>query len=275
MANILIVGAGWLGTPLAQMLTVQGHSVAVTRRSQRRLDEFPISAVNTTLLDLNQKDSEQTLTEIIKQYAITQVVGAFPPGFRKGNGDEYAQQWKKLVNATSQCGIHKLVMVSSTTVYPNLALDMKEEAASLLLAKDNDQFSDNARIMLQAEQYVIDSGIEYTIVRCSGLMGADRHPSRFAAHLKQVSRKAPANMLHQTDAVAATAFALSHIRNEVVNATTPKTVSKAEFYQAAINTRHSQIPLPPVTDAVDKRIVADKLISLGYQFHFNSTLDAL
>ncbi|CAH1520575.1 Pyridine nucleotide-disulfide oxidoreductase family protein [Vibrio owensii] len=275
MANTLIVGAGWLGTPLAQTLIDQGHQVTVTRRSQTRLDEFPLTSVQPALLDLNEPHSQQQLIELIEQHQIERIVGAFPPGFRKGNGQEYAQQWQRLVSAAKQSSVNKLLMVSSTTVYPNLAVDMKEEDATLALAQTSEHFSDNARIMLQAEQYVIDSGIDYVIVRCSGLIGSDRHPSRFAMRLKQVSRKAPANMVHQNDAVAATAFALNQIDNEVVNATTPNTVSKAEFYQAAITQSDLDIALPPVTETADKRILADKLVALGYQFQFNSTLDAL
>ncbi|MFV8458827.1 NAD(P)H-binding protein [Vibrio owensii] len=275
MANTLIVGAGWLGTPLAQTLIDQGHQVTVTRRSQTRLDEFPLTSVQPALLDLNEPHSQQQLIELIEQHQIERIVGAFPPGFRKGNGQEYAQQWQRLVSAAKQSSVNKLLMVSSTTVYPNLAVDMKEEDATLALAQTSEHFSDNARIMLQAEQYVIDSGIDYAIVRCSGLIGSDRHPSRFAMRLKQVSRKAPANMVHQNDAVAATAFALNQIDNEVVNATTPNTVSKAEFYQAAIRQSDLDIALPPVTETADKRILADKLVALGYQFQFNSTLDAL
>ncbi|MEF1201074.1 NAD(P)H-binding protein [Vibrio owensii] len=275
MANTLIVGAGWLGTPLAQTLIDQGHQVTVTRRSQTRLDEFPLTSVQPALLDLNEPHSQQQLIELIEQHQIERIVGAFPPGFRKGNGQEYAQQWQRLVSAAKQSSVNKLLMVSSTTVYPNLAVDMKEEDATLALAQTSEHFSDNARIMLQAEQYVIDSGIDYAIVRCSGLIGSDRHPSRFAMRLKQVSRKAPANMVHQNDAVAATAFALNQIDNEVVNATTPNTVSKAEFYQAAITQSDLDIALPPVTETTDKRILADKLVALGYQFQFNSTLDAL
>ncbi len=275
MANTLIVGAGWLGTPLAQTLIDQGHQVTVTRRSQTRLDEFPLTSVQPALLDLNEPHSQQQLIELIEQHQIERIVGAFPPGFRKGNGQEYAQQWQRLVSAAKQSSVNKLLMVSSTTVYPNLAVDMKEEDATLALAQTSEHFSDNARIMLQAEQYVIDSGIDYAIVRCSGLIGFDRHPSRFAIRLKQVSRKAPANMVHQNDAVAATAFALNQIDNEVVNATTPNTVSKAEFYQAAITQSDLDIALPPVTETADKRILADKLVALGYQFQFNSTLDAL
>ncbi|MGR5156011.1 NAD(P)H-binding protein [Vibrio owensii] len=275
MANTLIVGAGWLGTPLAQTLIDQGHQVTVTRRSQTRLDEFPLTSVQPALLDLNEPHSQQQLIELIEQHQIERIVGAFPPGFRKGNGQEYAQQWQRLVSAAKQSSVNKLLMVSSTTVYPNLAVDMKEEDATLALAQTSKHFSDNARIMLQAEQYVIDSGIDYAIVRCSGLIGSDRHPSRFAMRLKQVSRKAPANMVHQNDAVAATAFALNQIDNEVVNATTPNTVSKAEFYQAAITQSDLDIALPPVTETADKRILADKLVALGYQFQFNSTPDAL
>ncbi|CAH1586506.1 Nucleoside-diphosphate-sugar epimerase [Vibrio owensii] len=275
MANTLIVGAGWLGTPLAQTLIDQGHQVTVTRRSQTRLDEFPLTSVQPALLDLNEPHSQQQLVELIERHRIERIVGAFPPGFRKGNGQEYAQQWQRLVSAAKQSSVNKLLMVSSTTVYPNLAVDMKEEDATLALAQTSEHFSDNARIMLQAEQYVIDSGIDYAIVRCSGLIGSDRHPSRFVMRLKQVSRKAPANMVHQNDAVAATAFALNQIDNEVVNATTPNTVSKAEFYQAAITQSDLDIALPPVTETADKRILADKLVALGYQFQFNSTLDAL
>jgi nucleoside-diphosphate-sugar epimerase len=275
MANTLILGAGWLGTPIAQTLVDQGHQVTVTRRSQAKLDEFPISCVSTALLDLNESDSAQQLSELIAQYQIECIVGTFPPGFRQGNGDEYALQWERLVSAAKENGVGKVLMVSSTTVYPNLAVDMKEEDATLALAKNNAHFSDNARIMLQAEQYVIDSGIDYVIVRCSGLIGSDRHPSRFAMRLKQVSSNAPANMLHQDDAVAATVFALNNIDNDVVNATTPTTVSKSEFYQAAISKNDLDIALPPITDTPDKRILADKLIELGYQFQFKSTLDAL
>ncbi|EGR1576341.1 NAD-dependent epimerase/dehydratase family protein [Vibrio parahaemolyticus] len=275
MANTLIVGAGWLGTPLAQALLVEGHDVVITRRSQARLDERPSTIANAALLDLNDENAAQKLDEIIQSNHIERIVGSFPPGFRRGSGREYTQQWSTLVKAAKQHAIEKLVMISSTTVYPNLPTEMKEESASLALAQTHPNFSDNAKIMLEAEQSVIDSGINYAILRCSGLIGPDRHPARFAMRLKQVSRKAPANMLHQSDAVAVAQFALDHLSNQIINVTTPHTVSKAEFYQAAITKSGAEISLPPVTEDADKRILADKLVSLGYRFRFNSTLDAL
>lgn len=275
MANTLIVGAGWLGTPLAQDLANEGQTVVVTRRSQEKLDELPSTLTNAELLDLSQAHAEIKLPELIQRYQIKRIIGSFPPGFRKGGGQEYAHQWATLVDVAKQQAVEKLVMISSTTVYPNLPTDMSEESASLKLAQNHPNFSANAHIMLQAEQSVIDSGIDYAILRCSGLIGPDRHPARFASRLKQVSRKAPANMVHQSDAIAAVKFALENITNEVINVTTPNTVSKAEFYQAAITKSGTELSLPPVTEDADKRIVADKLVALGYKFQFNSTLDAL
>ncbi len=275
MANTLIVGAGWLGTPLAQSLVHEEHDVVVTRRTQDRLDELPSELTNAELLDLSQPNAEIKLPELILRHKIKRIVGAFPPGFRKGGGQEYAHQWARLVNIVKHQDIEKLVMISSTTVYPNRPSDMREESASLLLTQNHSDFSENAKIMLEAEQSVIDSGINYAILRCSGLIGPNRNPARFAMRLNKVSSCAPANMLHQNDAVAAAIFALENLDNQIVNVTTPNTVSKADFYQAAIAKSGDDIPLPPLTEEADKRIVADKLVSLGYQFRFNSTLDAL
>ncbi len=275
MTNILIVGAGWLGTPLAQSLIDEEHNVVVTRRSQQRLDVLPSDLPHAELLDLSQANAEIKLAELIQRHKIKRIIGTFPPGFRKGKGQEYAQHWATLADIAKQHNIEKLVMISSTTVYPNRPSDMIEESASLSLAQSHADFSENAQVMLQAEQSVIDSGITYAILRCSGLIGPERNPARFAMRLKQVSREAPANMLHQSDAVAATKFALYDIDNQIVNVTTPNTVSKAEFYQAAITKSGSDITLPPITGDADKRIIADKLISLGYHFRFDSTLDAL
>jgi len=115
---------------------------------------------------------------------------------------------------------------------------MYEQDASLELATNNDEFSANAKKMLQAEQTVIDSGLDYVIVRCSGLIGPDRHPARFASRLKQVSRL-------------------------------------AEFYQAALKAANLDEELPPIVDVADKRIVSDKLIKAGYKFHYSHTLEAL
>ncbi|MBE4579526.1 NAD(P)-dependent oxidoreductase [Vibrio navarrensis] len=277
MKNILIIGAGWLGFPLAQTLTALGHTVFITRRSPEALESLTFSPSRKCTLDLNSLDARQQLTHYLNTRKFDVVIGCFPPGFRKGQGDDYTQHWQLIVDALSSAPATKVIMISSTTVYPNRAEKMVEDAASLATAQNNHQFSDKARIMLQAENTLVQSGHPFTILRLSGLIGPQRHPARFVAHLKQVSRLAPANMLHQHDAVNAAVFAVTHpdADNQILNVTTPRTVDKAAFYQSALEAAGMPVMLPEIVDVADKEISAEKLLSLGFEFHYQSTLDAL
>lgn len=117
--------------------------------------------------------------------------------------------------------------------------------------------------------------MDYVILRCSGLFGPQRHPSRFVRNLKQISRLAPANMVHQTDVIRAITFAIDHLSCEVMNVTTPETVSKALFYQAAIKSAKVDTPMPPLTETSDKLISAEKLCQAGFKYRFQTTLEAL
>ena len=273
MKTVTVIGGGWLGRPLAHYLETIGHKVYVSKTTDQGVSE--LNEEQLTAFRFNLDDESSSLTAEIEQQAPDTVIGCFPPGFRSGGGQRYAEYWKKLLSICQSAKVNKVVMVSSTSVYPDIASDMSEEDASLALAEQHEAFSDKAKIMLQAEQYVKDSGLKYAIVRCSGLIGPNRHPSRFASKLKQVSSLAPANMLHLIDAVGAVSFMALNEVNGVVNATTPNTVSKAEFYQAALDNVGADEPLPPIVDIKDKRIVSNKLQELGYRFHFDHTLEAI
>ncbi|MDL5025832.1 NAD(P)H-binding protein [Vibrio sp. TMPB1044] len=282
MASIFIVGAGWVGAPLSEHLEKNGNRVVVTKTTQAGAEATGNERIPCEVFSFDSSEPEQTigrLYSLLLENNTEIVIGSFPPGFRKGAGQEYADYWQQLTNACQKANIKKLIMVSSTTVYPTKPGVLNELDASLALStSDNEHaslFSDNARIMLQAEQSVIDSGIDYTILRFSGLIGPSRHPSRFASKLKQVSTQAPANMLHLDDAIGAVDFAISQLHNEVVNVTTPNTVSKAEFYAAALKSANSSEPLPAVVDTPDKLISSKKILDLGYSFKFEFTLDAL
>ncbi|CAK1772312.1 NAD(P)H-binding protein [Vibrio crassostreae] len=282
MASIFIVGAGWVGAPLSKHLEKHGNRVVVTKTTQAGAEAIGNERIPCEVFSFDSSKPEQTigrLYSLLLENNTEIVIGSFPPGFRKGAGQEYADYWQQLTNACQKANIKKLIMVSSTTVYPTKPGVLNELDASLPLStSDNEHaslFSDNARIMLQAEQSVIDSGIDYTILRFSGLIGPSRHPSRFTSKLKQVSTQAPANMLHLDDAIGAVDFAINQLHNEVVNVTTPNTVSKAEFYAAALKSANSSEPLPAVVDTPDKLISSKKILDLGYSFKFESTLDAL
>lgn len=278
MASILVLGAGWVGAPLADHLARHGHSVVATKTSSQGVEELKQQQIHGLEFCFSENaDTVSQLYSLLLENNIEIVIGSFPPGFKKGSGKAYAQQWQQLVEASQKANIKKLIMVSSTTVYPEKPETIDENDASLAIANTSSTypFSDNAKVLLTAEQSVVDSGINYSVLRFSGLIGPNRHPSRFASKLKQVSSQAPANMLHLDDAIRGVDFAITQLHNQVVNVTTPNTVSKAEFYAAALKNANSKESLPPIVDTPDKRVSSEKIISLGFSFKYNSTLDAL
>lgn len=272
MKTVVVIGAGWLGLPLAQSLKQHGYTVYATRTTQTAVQTLQDQNLASFVCQLAQPDD---LSAALLERQCDILIGCFPPGFRQGSGEHYAEYWQHLVNQAQQANIRKVIMISSTSVYPNTAKAMQEHDASFTLALNDPTFDDKARTLLKAEQHVIDSGMDYTIIRCSGLIGPQRHPSRFVSKLPQVSRLAPANMLHLNDAIGVCEFALEHLPYSIVNTTTPNTVSKAQFYQAALDAVGSNLALPNICDTNDKRILCDKLLAAGYHFHFSHTLEAV
>ncbi len=277
MSSTLIVGAGWLGQPLAHSLLKHNHSVWVTKTSSQGVEEIQLTGLKALELQLPLLPSEQqTFTKLISDSKITTLIGCFPPGFRAGNGDRYARQWASLIRAVQHSSVNKVIMVSSTTVYPDVDSCLTELDASLALASDNACFSDNARVMLKAEQSLIDSGLNYVIIRCAGLFGPQRHPARFVNKLKTVSTVAPANMLHLHDAIGIIEFSHAQLSNQIINAASPTFISKADFYQAAIDSAEDDsLTLPEKSDKAGKQISAQKVSSLGYKFTFESAKKGL
>ena len=276
--QILIVGAGWLGLPLAKSLSNRGYSVIPTRTSEQGVEELTVAGLDGFCLDLNEVKQEEDILSLADKLVTKDVktlIGCFPPGFRQGGGALYASQWNLLCQLAKMIGVEKIIMVSSTSVYPDRAEIMTEDMARLPIAKGRDDFSAKSIIMLTAEEHVRNSTLDYVIIRCSGLFGPNRHPSRFASKLKSISDQAAANMLHLDDAIGSIIFSLENLNATVVNASTPNTCDKVTFYRAALRSAGLDTSLNLVSSEPDKTISSEKLQRLGYSFKYDHTLDAL
>jgi nucleoside-diphosphate-sugar epimerase len=271
MAVISIVGAGWLGLPLAQYLA-KDNSVYASKTTEAGLTSLDSSTITGFVADLSASNS--IFEEQLQQQNPQTVFGCFPPGFRSGSTDQYISHWQRLVAACLKANVEKLIMISTTGVYPERPDIMAENDASFRLSSES-SFSEKNRILLQAEQVVIDSGINYVIIRCGGLFGPNRHPARFASRLKAISQSAPANMLHLHDAIDICAFAHSQLDRCVINAVSPNRPNKMDFYRAALAQVGKASELPPIIDKPDKGVSAEKLLSLGYRFHYLSPIEGL
>lgn len=277
MSAIAIIGGGWLGQPLAQKLTQHSFTTFVSKTSEQGLEELSRNGISGFELELpldNTKQKNTFINNLLKR-EITTIIGCFPPGFRKGLSKDYLYQWQSLVECAKAANVKKVIMTSSTTVYPNEAKVMKETHATLSLASDNPIFSDNARIMLQAEDALIHSGLNYVIVRCAGLFGPNRPPGRFVSKLPKISALAPVNMLHLNDAIHVVLFSINQLNDQIVNASSPTLVNKVDFYRIALSLYDNTLDFPQIVHIADKQISSDKLIDLGFEFEFENAIDGL
>jgi nucleoside-diphosphate-sugar epimerase len=163
--QIVIFGAnGSTGRLLTRRVLDAGHSaVAVTRRP----DEFPISDARLTVAGADVR--RDGLDGIIA--GADAVLSTLGVPFTRQPVDTYSAGTRNVVNAMRASGVNRLVVVSSTGAYPApgrrrdtpLALRLFEPIITRTIGKT---VYDDIRRM---EAVVRDSGLDWTIVRPSGL----------------------------------------------------------------------------------------------------------
>jgi uncharacterized protein YbjT (DUF2867 family) len=163
--RLVIFGAnGQTGRLLTRRALDAGHTaVAVTRRH----DEFPIAHGALTVAGADVRDAAALVDIVGGADAVLSTLGV---SFTREPVDTYSVGTANAVAAMRQTGVGRLVVVSSTAAYhypgrtgAPLALRMIEPVMTKTLGKT---VYDDVRRM---ETIVRDSGLDWTIVRPSGL----------------------------------------------------------------------------------------------------------
>ena len=162
--RIVIFGAnGVTGRLLTRRVLDAGHSaVAVTRRP----DDFPITDPRMTIAGADVR--RDGLAGIVD--GADAVLSTLGVPFTRQPIDTYSAGTRNVVNAMRETGVNRLVVVSSTGAYPALGrrhapllLRLFEPIITRTIGKT---VYDDIRRM---EALVRDSGLDWTIVRPSGL----------------------------------------------------------------------------------------------------------
>ena len=236
MANVVILGCGWLGTQLGLALSQQGHRVWGSRRSPERLATLP-EAIEPLLWDGQHALSP----EICQLVAGSWLILAMPPAAAQDGGVAYLRTLD-LVVAQAQTA-HALLLCSSTSVYAGLRGEVSEA-----MAPGPDP---RAQLIWQAEQRVRQLPHSY-VLRLAGLIGPGRHPAMFARRGVMAGPQQPINLVHSADICRWLLLLLQHQsdwQQPVVNLCAPFLQSKAEFYTAAC--QQQGVPVPQFTAATE------------------------
>lgn len=199
-----------------------------------------------------------------------------PPKTRDKGEDFHPAQIKAIADKVKEHSISHCIYISSTSVYPNLEKEVKEEDAIGFEEKTTGSDGGN-RTLLKGEEILKNiPNLRLTVIRCGGLMGYDRIPGRYFAGKKDLTTgKVPVNYIHRDDV---TGIILRVIQkqywNETLNAVAPLHPTRQEVYEQ--NAKELGFEAPTFTDAEarDFKVVsAGKVLEdLGYKFTYPDPL---
>lgn len=244
--RVLVVGAGWLGLPLAEALKAAGHAVQVSNRSGASA-AFTAAGLSAMALDLDEALPDLTAFEV--------VIASFPPAARAGNDTLYAQRLQRLCQALSPKV--RFVLISSTSVYPQAAGVYTE--VSMTLAE---------HAVRQGEEVVLKHFLEALILRAGGLAGYDRLIGRYFSGRELTDPTQVVNLIHRDDVVGAALHLMAAKAQGCYNLVAPEHPSKAAVYAADLEALQLAPFLATAKLEVEapRIISSEKLIATGYEF---------
>jgi nucleoside-diphosphate-sugar epimerase len=269
--KIAILGCGWLGLPLAKELVNQGYHVNGSTTDGSKLSEITNIGAKAYVVwlepDLNADYDDSFLDCDV-------LIMNFPPIRRVDIVDYHQKQFAALIPKIRVSNVKKILMVSSTSVYPSTDKILVETDA-----QNPDKGSGQALLIVEEMLQNLEN-IETTIVRFGGLIGYDRNPARFL-FLKDDLKDGsiPVNLIHRDDCIAIISEIIKQQKwGTVYNACCDEHPTRRAFYSEAA--RKSGFAEPIFADNENQshyKIIDNSKLKreLGYRFKYKSPLDCL
>lgn len=262
--NISIIGCGWLGFSLAQLLIKKEYYVKGSTTSLDKLKQLQKAKINAHQIILNENGIIGNYVELLSKSET--VIINIPPGLRKHPTKNHVLEFSHLIKAIEKHSIKNVLYVSSTSVFKDSSHFPKITDTTLPNATTN-----STQQLIEIEQQLINnSNFNTTILRFGGLFGADRHPAKYLSGKTNLSHPdAPINLIHREDCIDIITLILEKdIWNTTFNAVYPIHPTKQSYYTNYCK-RHN-LALPEFnTKAKSKGKVIDssKLVQLlNYTF---------
>jgi nucleoside-diphosphate-sugar epimerase len=266
--RIAIIGAGWLGKPLAARLLALHYPLTVSCSGVEKRDslrESGIPAVQAILAEEPQGDWHTLLSG--KDIAIC----LLPPN--RGNHAEtaFAQQIKQLLNLLEQHQVPKLIFISSTSIYHKTNQQLSETAP----------LDPHSSVYLAEQVIAANQTITSTVLRFSGLISHDRNPTTTLSKKSSqghivTAGLSPVNLIHRNDCIGIIEqIIVQECWGEVFNACCDCHPSRQQFYQ--LNAQQLEIAEPQFSpdDSQPACIIDNAKLTqrLNYHFRHNSITD--
>jgi nucleoside-diphosphate-sugar epimerase len=198
-STALIVGCGFLGQRLARRLIDRGLTVLGTTRTERRMPELADMGIQPLMVSVTEPLTFAALKPALEAEALD-VYYMVPPG-RPGNSPSPRQVvlggTAHMVKQLKHANLRRAMLVSSTAVYG------QQHGEVVDADTPPEPVDDRGKLLHEAEQFWLESGEPYHVLRLAGLYGPGR-----VVGLKAVSEGSPLvgdpqkllNLIHVEDA---------------------------------------------------------------------------
>ncbi len=263
MAQISLLGCGWLGLPLAKSLIKNGFTVKGSTTSEAKISILKEAGIIPFLI---QVEEEKIVGEMASFLEISSVlIIDIPPKLRGNSSESFVSKIKNLLPFIENSSIEKILFVSSTSVY-------NDDNSVITEATQPQPETESGKQLLMAEK-LLQMHCQTTVLRFGGLIGDDRHPIHFLSGRDNIENPAaPINLIHQTDCIGIIHKIIeTNCWNETFNAVAPYHPTRKEYYTQKALELNLTIPQFDESKAtVGKSILSEKLITkLNYTFKVN------
>jgi nucleoside-diphosphate-sugar epimerase len=269
MKTVSIIGLGWIGEPLGFFLLEKGFQVLGSTTSAEKQEKLAQKGIQAVRFSLSPHPEGLGYDALFKSKIL---VVNIPPRARSGNGAFHLEQIKYLRSLIDNSSIRKVIFVSSTGIYPEVASDEKY-SEHFPFSLEN---TGNETIFRAEELMAKDRNFELTIVRFGGLMGDDRIPGKYFSGKENVVGHSRVNFIHRLDAVRMlTGLIEQDLWNETFNGVAPIHPLRREIYE---KNAHDLGIAPPASyqnepEGKNRLIDSSKILDLGFEFEFPDPLD--
>lgn len=262
--NISVLGAGWLGLPLAKMLIAEGISVKGSTTSKEKIPILNEAGVHPFLIKVTAEGISGAITEFLNKTEV--LIVDFPPGLRKDPEMDYSGAIERLAEAVETSGVKKVIFVSSISVY-----EETENFTIYTEDREPNATSNSGKEIISAEKILLQNTIfDTTVIRFGGLIGAGRHPVKYLAGRTGLANPlGPVNLIHLKDCLQVIKKVLENdIFGEEYNAVFPLNPPREKYYSAKALEAGLELPqFDHSKPSVGKVISASKAMrELGVDF---------
>lgn len=256
--KISVLGCGWLGFTLAETLLDKGYEVNGSSRKEQVLQSLQTIGANPYSIDLSALNSESAFWDC------DVLISTLTPQ------EEHVLE--KLTHCIAENRIAKVLITSSTSVYPEEDRLMSEEDTV------HQRSMHSGRDLLQLEKiFTEDKRFKTSVLRFGGLFGGGRNPANFFGGRAIVRPDGWVNMTHQRDAVkACVAVVEQEAFPRVFNLVSPEMCSRKAFYERAFALQGKQAVFGEELGSPGKRISSQKIMEeLKYEFVYPNAADGV